>query len=84
MHRANGTVCEGNVEQAGEDPANDEAVLVKLSFNCADQNVTYDSTKLLLAEGPRAWQVVTLVRGGKTLQVMVNGESQPVALSSAE
>ncbi len=84
MHRANGTVCEGNVERAGEDPANDEAVLVELSFNCADQNVSYDATKLLSAEGPRAWQVVTLVRGGKTLQVMVNGESQPVALSSAE
>ena len=84
MHQANETVCEGNVERAGEDPANDEAVLVELSFNCADQNVTYEATKLLSAEGPRAWQVVTIVRGGKTQQVMVNGESPPVVLSGAQ
>jgi len=79
-----GTACEGRVERAGEDPTNDEAVLVVLSFNCAGHDVTYDATKLLSTQGPRAWQVVTIIRGEKSLQVMVNGESPPVAVSGAQ
>jgi hypothetical protein len=84
MHDNNGVPCARKVEQAGEDPANDEGVLVVLSFECAGNSVVYDVAKLLATQGPRAWQVVTIIHGNAKRQAMVNGESPPVGLSDAQ
>ena len=43
----------------------------------------YDATKLLATQGPRAWQVVTIMRGDTKRQVMVNAENSSVGLSTA-
>ncbi|HMK88205.1 MAG TPA: hypothetical protein VK446_01025 [Methylocystis sp.] len=83
MRANNGASCNSRVEQVGEDPTNDEGVLVQLSFECAGDDPTYDATKLLAAQGSRAWQVVTILRGDAKRQIMVNGESLPVRLSEA-
>ncbi len=79
----NGAACASKVEQAGEDPKNDEGVLVVLSFECAGADAIYDATKLLVTQGPRAWQVVIIIRGDTKRQVMVNGENSSVGLSEA-
>jgi hypothetical protein len=73
--------CTSKVEQSGEDPANDEGVLVVLSFECTGDKIVYDVKNLLAIQGPRAWQVVTIIRGTDKQQVMVNSETPPVALS---
>jgi hypothetical protein len=78
MRDSSGAECASKIEKAGEDPANDEGVLVELSFECASADASYDATKLLTMQSPRAWQVVTVVRGAAKRQVMVNGESPPV------
>ncbi len=84
MRNNNGAACARKVEEAGEDPKNDEGVLVVLSFECAGADATYDATKLLATQGPRAWQVVTIIRGDAKRQVMLNGESSSVGLSQAQ
>ena len=66
-----------------DDPANDEGVLVELSFECASAGASYDATKLLATQSSRAWQVVTATRGAAKRQVTVNGESPPVAIPDA-
>ncbi len=83
MRDNDGAVCRKKVEQAGEDPTNDEGVLVVLSFECAGVDAIYDATKLLATQGPRAWQVVTIMRGDTKRQVMVNAENSSVGLSTA-
>jgi len=83
MRDGRGADCVKKVEKAGEDPSNDEGVLVELSFDCSRADATYDATKLLTTQSPRAWQVVTIMRGGARRQVMVNGESPPVAMVEA-
>lgn len=83
MRDSGGAACAKRVERAGEDPANDEGALVVLSFECASDEATYDATKLLTTQGPRAWQVVTVMRGDAKRQVIVNWESPPVELSDA-
>ncbi|MGO9430028.1 hypothetical protein [Rhodoblastus sp.] len=84
MRNNNGSACASKVEQAGEDPKNDEGVLVVLSFECAGADAIYDVTKLLMTQGPRAWQVVTILRGDTKRQVMVNAENSSVGLSTAQ
>jgi len=81
MRDGAGGDCAKKIEKAGEDPANDEGVIVALSFECARAGASYDATKLLTAQSPRAWQVVTVTRGGTKRQLMVNGESPPVAVT---
>ncbi len=80
MRDGGGGDCAKKIEKAGEDPGNDEAVIVELSFECARAGASYDATKLLAAQSSRAWQVVTVLRGGTKRQLMVNGESAPVAM----
>ncbi len=84
MRNNNGAACARKVEQADEDPTNDEGVLIVLSFECAGADAIYDATKLLAAQGPRAWQVVTIMRGDTKRQVMVNAENSSVGLSTAQ
>ena len=84
MRNNNGTACARKVEQASEDPTNDEGVLVVLNFECAGNDAIYDVTKLLATQGPRAWQIVTIIRGDAKRQVMVNGENSSVGLSQAQ
>ena len=81
MRDGDGGDCAKKIEKAGEDPANDEGVLVTLSFECARADASYDATKLLAAQSSRAWQVVTVMRGGTKRQLMINGESPPVAVT---
>ncbi len=81
MRDGGGGDCAKKIEKAGEDPANDEGVLVTLSFECARAGASYDATKLLTAQSSRAWQVVTVTRGATKRQLMVNGESPPVAVT---
>lgn len=81
MRDKSGAACASKVERAGEDPTNDEAVLIVLGFECEGADVTYDATKLLATQGPRAWQVVTIIRGDAKRRVMVNGENSSVGLS---
>ena len=83
MRGKNGAVCARKVERAGEDPTNDEGVLVVLRFECEGADAIYDATKLLATQGPRAWQVVTIIRGDAKRRVMVNGENSSVGLSEA-
>ena len=84
MRRNNGEPCARKVERAGEDPTNDEGVLVVLRFECAGADTIYDATKLLATQGPRAWQVVTINRGDAKRRVMVNGENSSVGLSEPQ
>lgn len=83
MRDSRGADCVEKVEKAGEDPSNDEGVFVVLSFDCASADTSYDASKLLATQSSRAWQVVTIMRGGARRQVMINGESPPVAISDA-
>ena len=83
MRDGAGGDCAKKIEKAGEDPANDEGVAVALSFECANAGASYDATKLLATQSSRAWQVVTVTRGEAKRQVMVNGESPPVAVPDA-
>lgn len=78
MRGRDGTPCSIKVERAGEDPANDEGVLVSLTFECANHDAVYDASNLLAAQNSRAWQVVTISRGDTQRQVMINAESPPV------
>lgn len=79
MRDASGAACATKVEHAGEDPGNDEGVLVELRFDCPSANASYDASKLLAVQSSRAWQVVTITRGAAKRQVMVNGDSPPVS-----
>lgn len=74
--------CASKIERSGEDPANDEGVLVSLTFDCAAAEVVYDASRFLAAHGPRAWQVVTIVQGDARRQIMLNAESPPAPLSA--
>jgi len=78
MRDGGGADCVKKVEKAGEDPSNDEGVLVELSFDCASADASYDASKLLATQSSRAWQVVTITRGEAKRQVMLNGDSPPV------
>jgi hypothetical protein len=80
MRDGAGGDCAKKIEKAGEDPANDEGVVIGLSFECASAGASYDPTKLLTTQSSRAWQVVTLMRGSAKRQVMVNAESPPVVI----
>lgn len=82
MRERGGTACASKIERSGEDPGNDEAVLISLTFECATKDVVYDARKFLAAHGPRAWQVVTIIRGDAHRQVMVNAESPPAPLNA--
>ena len=79
-----GAACAKKIERASEDPTNDEGVLVVLSFECVSNRATYDATKFLGAQGPRAWQTITIIDGDAKWKIMVNSESPPVELSSAQ
>jgi hypothetical protein len=81
MRHQDGTPCPSKVERAGEDPADDEGVLVSMNFECANHDAVYDASKLLAAQSARAWQAVTISRGDTQRQVMVNAESPPVRVS---
>lgn len=81
MRDDNKRACTSKVEHSGEDPTNDEGVLVVLSFECMGSNIVYDATKLMEALGPRAWQVVTIIQGSAKRQVMINSHIPPVSLS---
>lgn len=81
MRDDNKRACTSKVEQSGEDPTNDEGVLVVQTFECTGSNIVYDATKLLEALGPRAWQVVTIIQGSAKRQLMINSNSPPVSLS---
>lgn len=83
MRGNNGVACARKVEWAGEAPNNDEGVLVVLRFECEGADAIYDATKLLATQGPRAWQVVTIMRGDAKRRVMINGENSSVGLSEA-
>lgn len=81
MRGEDGTPCPTKVERAGEDPGNDEGVLVSMIFKCANRDAIYDASKLLAAQSARAWQVVTIIRGDANRQVMVNADTPPVRLA---
>lgn len=81
MRDRDGTTCPSKVVRAGEDPGNDEGVLVSMTFECANHDAIYDASKLLAAQSARAWQAVTIGRGDTQRQVMVNAESPPVRVS---
>ena len=81
MHERDGKLCPNKVERAGEDPTNDEAVRVSLTFACANHDATYDASKFLAARSARAWQVVTINHGGAHRQVMINAESPPTSVA---
>jgi hypothetical protein len=84
MRDRDGNSCLSKVEQAGEDPSNDEGVRVSLTFQCANRDIFYDASKFLIAHGARAWQVVTVMLGDNHRQVMVNAESPPVPVSAPQ
>lgn len=83
MRDRDGNACASKVDRSGEDPANDEGVLVSLTFECAVKDVFYDASKFLAAHGPRAWQVVTIVQGNAQRQVMINAESPPAPVGAS-
>lgn len=83
MRDRDGNACASKVDRSGEDPANDEGVLVSLTFECAVKDVFYDASKFLAAHGPRAWQVVTIVHGKAQKQVRINAESPPTPVGAA-
>lgn len=83
MRDRDGNACASKVERSGEDPANDEGVLVSLTFECADKDAFYDARKFLEAHGPRAWQVVTIMQGDARRQVMINVESPPTPVAAS-
>lgn len=81
MRTRDGSPCASKVERAGEDPANDEGVRVSLTFECANRDAAYDASGFLATQGPRAWQVVTVLHGDTNRQVMLNSESPPAPVT---
>lgn len=83
MQSVEGAACQSKVEKAGEDPSNEEGVLVVLTFECATRDVVYDARELLASLGPRAWQVVTIIGDKAASQIMINASGPPVALGKS-
>jgi hypothetical protein len=84
MRDSDGRLCQSKVNKAGEDPANDEGVRVSLTFECISHDVLYDASQFLSAQGARAWQVVTIIRGDKQRRVMIKSESPPTPLNASQ
>jgi len=76
-----GNACRARVERSGEDPKNDEGVLVSLAFDCASRAAVYDAGKLLSALNRRAMQIVTVSQKTSRLQTTLNADRPTAALS---
>jgi len=81
MRDASGRVCPGKVENAGEDPANQDSALVVLRFACAGDYTIWDATKLLAAQGPRGKELVTLIGESNRGETMLDVKSPPLDLT---
>lgn len=81
MRGEDGAPCPSKVERSGEDPGNDEGVLVSISFECPSHDAVYDANKLIATHSSRAWQVVTISGRDAHGQAMINAESPPVRLA---
>ena len=50
-----GQACERNLIKSGEDPSNDELVLIEIKFQCVSDNFIYDPRELLSTHSHRSW-----------------------------
>lgn len=80
MRSEDGSECNKSVIRSGEDPNNDEMVVVSINFDCKGRNIIYSASELLRAHSPRSWQIVTIESGGLVHRIMINSESQPIKL----
>lgn len=80
MQKNDGAECRKALRGAGEDPGNDEQVLVKIDFECGDADVSYNAKQLLAAHSPRSWQIVTVAQKDKSSQFMYNENSDPIII----
>ena len=76
-------VCPSIVQNAGEDPTNQDSALVVLKFSCAGkgEKVLYDATKLLEAQGAKGKHLVTVVDDKNPGQTMLYPGNPPLDLS---
>ena len=73
-----GLPCEKSLIKSGEDPTNDELVLIEIKFQCSGTDFLYDPRELLSAHSQRSWQIVTFHQGNENRQHFLNVESLPV------
>ena len=76
--------CEKNLVKAGEDPTNDELVLIIIKFKCKTDHLTYDARELLSVLGQRAWQVVVFQQEAKSKKYFINLQSDPIGIKTAD
>lgn len=76
--------CEKNLVKTGEDPINDELVLIVIKFKCKTDHLTYDTRELLSVLGQRAWQVVVFQHGAKSRKYFINLQSDPIDIKTAD
>ncbi|MFM8647911.1 MAG: hypothetical protein ACKOB7_09090, partial [Methylocystis sp.] len=78
-----GQACEKSLIKLGEDPSNDELVLIEIKFQCASDNFTYDPRELLSTHSYRSWQIILVHEGNAAKEYFVNSESAPVIITRA-
>lgn len=76
-----GMQCPGNVARLGEEPVH-EGVWATMTFECDKEDAVYDATRLLVAQGARAWQVVAVTEGGHRRQVLINAENPRIPVAT--
>ena len=55
--------CEKALIKSGEDPSNDELVLIEIKFQCESLNFIYDPRELLTTHSQRSWQIIIVSEG---------------------
>ncbi|MBM3575215.1 MAG: hypothetical protein FJX39_05770 [Alphaproteobacteria bacterium] len=78
-----GQACEKSLIKLGEDPSNDELVLIEIKFQCASDNFVYDPRALLSTHSHRSWQIILVHEGNAAKEYFVNSESAPVIITRA-
>ena len=78
-----GQGCEKSLIKSGEDPSNDELVIIEIKFQCASDNFVYDPRELLSTHSHRSWQIILVHEGNAAKEYFVNSESAPVIITRA-
>jgi hypothetical protein len=76
-----GNACRQRIDRSGEDPKNDEGVLVSLVFECSGRAATYDAGKFIDAHSRRASQIINISQGNSHRQMTLNAEHPTAVLS---
>jgi hypothetical protein len=79
-----GQACEKALIKSGEDPSNDELVLIEIKFQCESLNFIYDPRELLTTHSQRSWQIIIVSEGSDQKEYFVSSESPPLNIKRSD